>query len=31
VPRPRVSADPRDSGGSPRDSGPAAEQLAGQQ
>jgi uncharacterized circularly permuted ATP-grasp superfamily protein len=31
VPRPRVAAGPRDSGGSPRDSGPAAAQMAGQQ
>ncbi|GAA4262152.1 circularly permuted type 2 ATP-grasp protein [Dactylosporangium darangshiense] len=31
VPRPRVAVEPRDSGGSPRDSGPAAAQMAGQQ
>jgi uncharacterized circularly permuted ATP-grasp superfamily protein len=31
APRPRLVAEPRDTGGSPRDSGPAAAQLAGQQ
>jgi uncharacterized circularly permuted ATP-grasp superfamily protein len=31
APRPRMASDPRDSGGGPRDSGPAAAELAGQQ